>query len=218
MGSINEERPSSFQKVLDSAAYQTNLEDIVSAILRKCSRSDSKSTIASVFENELYHFIRVQFSIDIKFNREIGKRNLRHAFQGRMDAVSNSLVIEYKRQTKLAAQADQESTIDQISDYLQQLYSQGKPNNGVLTDGHRVCFSYWTNGQLSHSGFTTIGPASVDKIIRFLIGSEEKLFSSNNILEDFTLKIKRTLLTCYLRHYSLQFAITPPYSKCTHEA
>lgn len=143
------------------------------------------------FENELYHFIRVQFSIDIKFNREIGKRNLRHAFQGRMDAVSNSLVIEYKRQTKLAAQAYQESAIDQISDYLQQLYSQGKPNNGVLTDGHRVCFSYWTNGQLSHSGFTTIGPASVDKIIWFLIGSEEKLFSSNNILEDFTLKNKK---------------------------
>ncbi|WP_455040169.1 Eco57I restriction-modification methylase domain-containing protein [Lancefieldella rimae] len=191
MGSIKDAKPNSFQKVLDSAAYQTNLEDVVSAILRKCNRDDTESTIASVFENELYHFIRVQFSIDIKFNKEIGKRNLRHAFQGRMDAVSNGLVIEYKRQTKLAAQADQESAVDQISDYLQQLYSQGKLNNGVLTDGYRVCFFYWTNGQLSHSGFTTIGPASVDKIVRFLIGSEEKLFSSNNILEDFTLQNKK---------------------------
>lgn len=182
------ERADSFRKILDSAAYQSNLEDVASAILRKCDSDDTEATIASVFENELYHFIRVQFAIEIKFKKEIGRKNLRHEFRGRMDAISNGLVIEYKRQSKLVDSADQQKASDQISDYLNQLYNEGTICNGVLTDGRRVCFFFWSQGTLSHTGFTTISTISVDKIIRYLVGSEEKSINSSNILNDFTLK------------------------------
>lgn len=185
------QKSGSAQKVLDSAVYKTELEQVVSAILKKCELRDSESTIASVFENELYHFIKVQFGIDIKFNKESGKNYFRHEFQGRIDAISNGFVIEYKRQTKLQEAADQNKAITQISDYLTQLENHGKVCNGVLTDGRRACFFYWRKQSLRHSGFTTIGTASLDKIVRFLIGSEEKAFTSENILSDFTLKDKR---------------------------
>lgn len=53
--------------------------------------------------------------------RKKNQTTLRHKFVGRMDAVCNNLVIEYKKLEKLDKEKDKEKATEQLTDYLLQL-------------------------------------------------------------------------------------------------
>lgn len=89
---------------LASGEYKCQLSESLTAILSKVKDANSESTVASIFENELYHFIKTNFNKEITFFKETGGSYLRHKFSGRMDAISNNLVIEYKAIDKLSSE------------------------------------------------------------------------------------------------------------------
>ncbi|WP_304426871.1 N-6 DNA methylase [uncultured Adlercreutzia sp.] len=156
-------------------------------------QDDTEATIASVFETEIYHFVKVEFGKELKFEKEVGASYFRHTFSGRIDAVVDGLVIEYKRPKKFSTDADRAIALDQITNYLQQLWREtGAKRDGVLTDGQRVQFVYWFGDAVRATGLSIIGVSSVDKMVRSFIESDAKAFSAENILADFSLKGKKT--------------------------
>jgi len=112
------------QEKIDSAEYKVKLEDTLVSIMTQVSSARTEASVASRFETNLYFFIKDFFKREIVFDKEEGQGYFRHtfSFRGRMDAVANELVIEYKFYEVLNNKKEQEKAINQIKSYLQQIY------------------------------------------------------------------------------------------------
>ena len=44
--------------ILNSKEYQKDLKKLTVEIVNKCKKADNEATVASSFENSIYHFIR----------------------------------------------------------------------------------------------------------------------------------------------------------------
>jgi len=174
--------------LLNTGQYNVELEKTLSDLLSKITVSDTESTISSHFENSLHYFIKFYFNKDIKFIKEAGKKTFRHSFSGRIDAVCNDLIIEYKSQSKLKSLNDKNTAIDQIKDYINQIKNEtGKELQGILTDGQKICYCYFRNSKLFNTSFNNISVKDLDKIVKALINTHNKKFVPINIVSDFSL-------------------------------
>lgn len=178
-------------KILSSAHYKSDIERIADSITSKIKKNDSEATVASVFETEIYHFLKNVFGRDIKFAKEAGSSYLRHSFKGRMDSFVSDMVIEYKSPRKFETNSDQRQALDQLSGYMYQLSKEKscKPV-GVIVDGRKIQFLQWHGDSLKSSRIGLIDRASIDKLIRFYLKSDDKRITSERVLEDFSLSDK----------------------------
>jgi hypothetical protein len=178
-----------FERLFDTEKYNVELEKTLSELLSKVSSSQTESSISSLFENSLYHFIKVFFDIDIEFRKEAGQKMLRHSFSGRIDAICNDLIIEYKKPSNLKNESDKNIAIKQVVKYINQIKQEtGKELQGILTDGQKICFFYFRSSVLKNSPFSSISVKEFDKIVKALINTNNKKFVPINIVNDFSIK------------------------------
>lgn len=174
---------------LDSSEYKCKLSEHLTKLLLKTKSAENEAQTAQAFHDEIYFLIRSFFEIDPDFRPEESAKTLRHNFKGRMDAVCNNLVIEYKRNGKLKLDKDKEAATEQISDYLTQLRDEdGSEYSGVLTDGIKIRYVYFQDGKLHSSAFKNIGVSDLDNIVRSIINVNNKKFLPKNIVHDFKLE------------------------------
>ena len=100
-----------FDDIINSKEYKCKLSEHLTSLLRRTKSAKTESSIAFAFESEIYFFVRNFFNIDIDFKKEESQSTLRHKFTGRMDAVYNNLIIEYKKPSKLKTENDKKSAI-----------------------------------------------------------------------------------------------------------
>uniref|UniRef100_UPI001C085F84 hypothetical protein n=1 Tax=Acinetobacter junii TaxID=40215 RepID=UPI001C085F84 len=132
---------------------------------------------------------------------------LRHKFIGRMDAVCNNLVIEYKKLGKLDKEKDKENATNQLANYLNQLLEQdGNEYHGILTDGIKIRYLYFQNGKIHETSFKNIDESDLDKIVQSLVDLKNKRFVPKNIVDDFKLH-SQTAITSKLANYLFQALI-----------
>lgn len=174
--------------IIDSQEYQIKLSEHLTSLLKRTKSAENEASIASAFESEIYYFVRSTFGINLDFQKEASQSTLRHSFIGRMDAVCNNLVIEYKKQGKLDKDKDKVSATEQLSNYLTQLLEKEKAEYyGVLTDGVKIKYIYFLDGKLHTTSFKNIDEKDLDKLIQSLIDLNNKKFVPKNIVEDFKL-------------------------------
>lgn len=115
---------------LGSGEFQFAMDNAFTNILKGAHSAKSEADTANVFEREIYFLLRQQFGIDIDIQKEVSVSRVVHNFgslarrtsgKGRMDAVINSLVIEYKHKSKLKTVKQKQAAITQVRDYLQAL-------------------------------------------------------------------------------------------------
>ena len=176
---------------LNEEEYKKRLQNTLEEIIRKARAVTTEASLASVFERELAYFIKTYLNRDIVIDKEVGQNDLksrRRIFKGRMDAVSNELVIEYKRPGKLDSAKDQEAASRQVESYLLQLKETEKAEyNGILTDGIKIRFFYYYDRVLRHTRFKRLDCNDLDKVVKSLIGVGNKKFVPENIIRDFKL-------------------------------
>lgn len=173
-------------KKISSADYTWKLEETLTSIIQKMKSANSESTVASIFENELYHFIKSFFEKEIIFYKESGSSFLRHKFEGRMDAFSNNLIIEYKSVKNLHSKASQASAINQVTNYLMQIYNEtGNTFQAILTNGKKICYFYFYEGKINCSSFKSFDTNDLDRLVKTLINVGLKQFDPRNIVQDF---------------------------------
>jgi hypothetical protein len=186
---------------LNSNEYKCKLSEHLTSLLLKTKSSPTEATTSSAFESEIYFFIRSFFGIDINFRKEESQTTLKHKFIGRMDAVCNSLVIEYKKLGRLDKEKDKEKATEQLTDYLLQLLKEdGNEYHGVLTDGIKVRYLYFQNGVIHKTPFKNIDETDLDKIVQSLVDLNNKRFVPKNIVDDFKLN-SRSGITSELANY-----------------
>lgn len=183
---------------INSGEYLSDLDEMLTEILKESINSNSESTTASIFEQELYFLIRSKTGIKPLFIKEQQVDNIKHKFgilsnrtsgKGRIDSVVNNLIIEYKHYSKLKTQEQKEAAINQVCDYLNALYNnESTKYSAILTDGLQISYFQFIGDEIRHSSLAQIQCEDIDKIIRAILFNNKKKFVPKNILKDFAIK------------------------------
>ena len=190
-----------FNSIINSNEYQIKLSEHLTSLLRRTKAAETESSIAFAFESEIYLLARTLFDIDINLKKEESQSTLRHKFIGRIAAVCNNLVIEYKKPSKLKNEADKTLAVNQLSSYLNQLLEEGQNEfQGILTDGIKLKYFYFQDGVIHATSFKNIDESDLDKIIQYLTDVNNKKFVPENVVNDFKLD-SRNNITSRLARY-----------------
>lgn len=84
---------------LDSGEYLTEIDNVLTNIVRKSELANSEAETASIFEREIFFLLRERLDFEINISRETTINGIVHSFStdersGRIDAIINSLLIE----------------------------------------------------------------------------------------------------------------------------
>ena len=117
---------------------------------------------------------------------DFGVLKSRTSGRGRIDAVVNNLIIEYKKHSKLNNKTNQDTAISQVKDYLQTLLNNdGIKYNAILTDGIKISYFGFNGNTIESTAFKNIEAKDIDRIIRAILTNNCKKFIPENILKDF---------------------------------
>lgn len=204
---------------LNSGEYLTEIDEMRTTIMRESKVSNSESETASIFENELYYLIRNKAGIKLAYSKEKAVNNIKHRFRtlknrksgtGRLDAIVNNLVIEYKHNTKLQTEEQFNLAAQQVVDYLYALYNNEEYKyNAILTDGIRISYFVFVGDQVQYSSLSPLSNEDIDSIIRAIVFNDKKRFIPENIVKDFAIspmidsiskEVALTLYDCLKNH------------------
>lgn len=180
----------------ENGKYWTDVEEMRTSIMRDARVAKTEAQTAEAFQRQLYYFIRQNIGVELNFKQETPiKGGLTHNFgilknrtsgRGRLDAVVNNLIIEYKKYSKLEKKTDQETAKNQVSDYLQTLFaSDAIKYDAILTDGIKISYFAFNDDCVESTSFKTIEAKDIDQIIRAILTNNCKKFVPENILKDF---------------------------------
>ena len=186
---------SNIKKKIETNQYKQSLNETYTKIIKQLKHANSEATVAGIFENNLYSFIDNFFGKQINFQKEVGQNYLRHTFTGKIDAISNNCLIEYKNKTKLDSEKDQLTALEQIKNYLMQIYKEtNEALSGILTNGAKISYVYFFDEELKHTKFSAFSVRALDRIVKSLIVVGTKRYSPTNIVEDFKIDSSSNLL------------------------
>ena len=185
---------------LNSGEYLSDLNELRTSIMRDCSISNSESTTATIFEKELYHLERTKTGIKLDFIKEKLLNGINHKFgtlknrtsgSGRLDAVVNNLIIEYKHYSKLESKDEFLTASEQVKDYLNALYEKDFIKyNAILTDGIRISYFSFNDTEILNTSLAPISVDDIDTIIKAILANDTKKFVPENIIKDFSINEK----------------------------
>ncbi len=197
--------------------YIPDIEEVTKSIVSSCKAAINESDAASAFELHLYYAIKKNTNIEISFAKEVVLTGILHKFgklitrksgNGRIDAMINNIVIEYKHDKILRSETDCKEAVAQITDYLEALKKEkGIECDGILTSGVSIIYFTFKNGVVVHSAKYSISPKDIEMIISAITSANYKTFTSENVTKDFaittepnhesiTKKLARILFEC----------------------
>lgn len=190
---------------LDSADYFRKINLLYESIVKGAEQAENESQTSQVFEQEIYYLLRSQLDIKLDIQKEKSISGVHHSFsnlkhrksgRGRLDAIVNNLVIEYKHHSKLKTEVNKLSAIEQTADYLRTLYTNSTQKyDAILTDGLSICYFSFIGKDIRHTSIRTLQPEDIDKIIKAIINIQHKKFDPKNIVSDFSVSINQTSRT-----------------------
>lgn len=180
----------------ESGQYWVQVEKMRSAIMRDAMAAKTEAQTADAFQKQFAYYIRLNTGIEIDFQPEtpivgmvthdFGLFKEHKSGRGRLDAVVNNLIIEYKKYSKLEKTADQQAAINQVKDYLISLYKTQKVKyDAILTDGIKISYFSYNEAGVESTSFKNIESKDIDRIIRAILSNNCKKFIPENILRDF---------------------------------
>lgn len=182
---------------LKSGEYLSLIDSVLTKIIRDCESSDSEAHTSSIFENEIYYLVRSQLGIELKFSKETPIEGIVHKFKGlscrksghgRLDAVVNNIIIEYKHNTKLKSKKQISSAFEQVKDYLIALdKNEGVKYDAILTDGIKIAYFQFVGDVVCNTSLRNLTVSDIDRIIKAILNNQSKKFEPSNIVKDFSI-------------------------------
>lgn len=180
---------------LKSGEFNYDINSALTNIVRGAELSKSEAETANIFERELYYLIRCKLGIKLEFRKECPVSGVIHSFgelakrksgKGRLDAVINSVVIEYKHHSKLTTGTQRQQAVEQVRDYLMAMNANGMGEcQAILTDGIVISYFAFANGIVQNTLLRQIAVDDVEMIIRAILSNGSKKFNGRNIAADF---------------------------------
>lgn len=182
---------------LKSGEYKSQIDSVLTKIIRDCEHSGNEAHTSSIFETEIYYLIRSQVGIELNFSKEKPVEGIIHKFEGlssrksgkgRLDAIVNNIIIEYKHNTKLVTKKQIDSAFEQVKDYLIALdNNEGVKYDAILTDGIRIAYFQFIGDVVRHTSLRNISVDDIDRVIRAILNNQSKQFQPSNIVKDFSI-------------------------------
>ncbi len=182
---------------LRSGEYRSQTDAVLTKIIRECEHSESEAQTSSVFETEIYYLVRKQLGIELSFSKEKPIEGIVHKFyglssrksgHGRLDALVNNIIIEYKHHTKLKTEKQIKSAYEQVKDYMVALYKEEKLQyDAILTDGIKVAYFQFIGENVKHTTLRNLSVDDIDRIIKAILNNQTKKFEPSNIVKDFSI-------------------------------
>lgn len=178
---------------LNSGEYKTQIDNLLTEIVRDAELSSTEAETASVFENGLYYLIKRHAKITIKAQKEKPVQSIVHAFSkrvthGRLDAIINDLIIEYKHHSALRTHKKIDEAIKQVHDYLYALYRNTDiKHDAILTDGLSIIYFSFVGDKVRNTIIKNLEIDDIDTIIKAILNNEKKKFDPINIVNDFSI-------------------------------
>ncbi len=108
-------------------------------------------------------------------NHKFGNLTNRKSGNGRLDAVVNNLIIEYKHYSKLKTKEQYLTASAQTIDYLNALYcNSGVKYNAILTDGIKISYFVFSNDEVKNTALSPITVNDIDTIIKAIVANDTK--------------------------------------------
>lgn len=181
---------------LASGEFNSDADLALTNIVRGAERSRTEAETAAVWEREIYYLVRSRLGIDVGFKKETPVSGIVHDFsvlakrrsgRGRLDAVVNDLVIEYKHHSRLADDVQRREAIAQVCDYLVAMRKgDGICRSAILTDGMSVAYFSFSGDEVRHTQLRMIGVEDIETVIRAILANGAKKFDPENISRDFS--------------------------------
>ncbi|KGN92442.1 Eco57I restriction-modification methylase domain-containing protein [Porphyromonas canoris] len=191
---------SNISRWLKSGEYRSLIDSVLTKIVRNCELSNSEADTSSIFEREIYYLVRSQLGIELSFSKESPIEGIVHKFEGlssrksghgRLDAVVNNIIIEYKHHTKLTTEKQITSAFEQVKDYLIAIdKNENIRYDAILTDGIKVAYFQFIGDVVRNTALRTITVDDIDRIVKAILNNQSKKFDPSNIVKDFSISPK----------------------------
>lgn len=187
------------QQWLDSGEYLTEVDAALTSIVRNAEYASSEAETAAIFEREVYYIIRTNLDYSIPVTKEKTINGILHTFgtshtqqkRGRLDAIINNLVVEYKHFSKLQSAHDIQKAFMQVEEYLRALYTQQRVKyDAILTDGISIAYFSFNGEVIVHTPLKLLTTKDLDTIIKAILNNKTKKFTPTNIIKDFSISSK----------------------------
>ena len=182
---------------LKSGEYRSLIDSVLTKIIRDCELSDNEAHTSFIFENEIYYLVRSQLGIELQFSKETPIEGIVHIFEGlssrksghgRLDAVVNNIIIEYKHNTKLKTKKQISSAFEQVKDYLIALdKNENVRYDAILTDGIKIAYFQFVGDVVCNTSLRNLTVCDIDRIIKAILNNQTKKFEPSNIVKDFSI-------------------------------
>lgn len=182
---------------LKSGEYLSLIDSTLTRIIRGCESSESEAHTSSIFETEIYFLVRSQLGIELKFSKETPIEGIVHKFEGlsarksghgRLDALVNNIIIEYKHHTKLKSKKQVSAAFEQVKDYLIALNkNDGIKYDAILTDGIKIAYFQFDGDVVCSTALRHITTNDIDRIIKAILNNQSKKIEPLNIVKDFSI-------------------------------
>ncbi len=178
---------------LSGDKYRNALNEALSNIVAYSKKAKNEHEMSSFFQAYLFSILKAFADVEPKFNNETKVVALNTdsgtVSSGRLDAVVNNLIIEYKHFSNLQTSKQQQKALLQTKKYMDSMYRlRGKKYNAVVTDGAKVAYLSFKNDDVVSSSFILMSEKDLDMIIRALLSAEKKRYAPENIVMDFAVK------------------------------
>lgn len=176
-----------------------NFEEQARELVRRCSRANSETTVASRIE-EILRDVLKEYGIDYQPIRE--KRVVR---RGRIDSIFGAVVTEYKK--RIENPAEWEEATGQLIEYIEGLAPEADLRDqylGVVTDGRQVRFVVFDGGKAKIETPAPIDAHQLRRWVESLAALHRRGLTADNLVEDFAVLDatdesagRRLALACY---------------------
>ncbi|MFW5871719.1 MAG: Eco57I restriction-modification methylase domain-containing protein [bacterium] len=171
---------------IKSSDYKKELAKLSKDIFNEAKQALNEASIVSVFELELFSFIKDILGLKYYPEKETSINTERHISKGRIDSKIGALVIEFKNTSKLKSTNDKDKASKQLVDYLKGLYEKNKQDYfGLITDGTQCKFISIEEGIINEGAFENIASKHLDIIIRNIVLLDKIALTPENLVKDF---------------------------------
>lgn len=177
----------SIEILLNTSEYRKSLTEAACTIRARSAEAPNEASVVSIFEIEIFAIIRDVFGLKFYPEKEVCVDTDFHVAKGRIDSKVGALVMEFKQPSAIKLETQKNKAIEQLSHYLQGLYSAQKQDYyGLVSDGIDCCTVLLKDGELVRGTFGKLSADVLDELVRVIILLEKVALTPRNLVRDFS--------------------------------
>lgn len=174
------------ETLIQTNEYSELLIELSNDIFTESKKAENEASIVSIFELELFSFIKETLRLKYYPEKEKTVNTERHITKGRIDSKIGALIIEFKHTSKLKSTEHKDKASSQLIDYLKGLHEKNNLDYfGIVTDGTQCKLINIENGVINEGAFEKLSSKHVDRIIKSIVLLDKVALTPENLVKDF---------------------------------